>query len=201
MTHTLDVGAVEELVTRIDARLDAPGGKIVGFLASGRGEGVTTLAQAYAAAVVTRLQHRVLLLGVERDGCERPDVFAALAAGETLDNCLQRAGDGWVSGVFGGLGKGAPGAWDQLRRRELWDELRKRFDVIVLDLPASSESRLGLVCATLCDGVVVVVEAEKTRAPVVENLISSLRSVGANLLGTILNRRRFYLPQRIYRWL
>ena len=200
MTKALNVPAVEELVTRIDAQLTSPGGRIVGFIASGRGEGATTLAQAYAGAVFSRLQRRVLVLGVSGGDKRQGGVFAALAADEPLDACLRPLPQGGVAGTLGAPDQDAS-QWELLVRRELWDKLRTHFDMVVLDLPASSDSRLGLLCAAQCDGVVVVLEAEKTRAPVAENLIASLRSVGANLLGTVLNRRRFYLPQRIYRWL
>jgi protein-tyrosine kinase len=123
-----------------------------------------------------------------------------LAKGLPLDECLQAFPGG---GFCGSLGGGGPdeALWELLVRADLWADLRSRFDSIVLDLPATSVSRIGLVCATQCDGVVVVLEAEKTRAPVVENLINSLRAVGANMLGTVFNKRRYYLPQRIYRWL
>jgi Mrp family chromosome partitioning ATPase len=83
----------------------------------------------------------------------------------------------------------------------LWTELRNQYDDIVLDLPPAAVTRMGLTAATQCDGVVVVIEAEKTRAPVVEHLLASLQAVGARTIGTVLNRRRFHLPPRIYRWL
>jgi Mrp family chromosome partitioning ATPase len=71
----------------------------------------------------------------------------------------------------------------------------------VIDLPAASHSRLGLAVAPYCDGVAMVVEAERTRAPVAEHLLSHLRTVRARVLGAVLNRRRYHLPQRVYRLL
>lgn len=198
MNANLDVRAIEELVTRVDAQLTGPGGKVIGFVASGSGEGTTTLARAYASAVLSRLQRRVLILGSDTAGAGRPGVLAALAAGTPLEECLQAFSGG---GFVGSLGQGDDAMWELLVRADLWDALRSRFDCIVLDLPATSVSRVAMVSAVQCDGVVVVLEAEKTRAPVVENLIDNLRLVGAKLLGTVLNRRRYYLPQRVYRWL
>ena len=98
----------------------------------------------------------------------------------------------------------APGVvsvWELLPRTELWYALRERYDEVVIDLPAPSHSRVGLAIAPYCDGVAVVVEAEKARAPVVENLIGHLRQVRARVLGAVLNKRRFHLPARIYRLL
>lgn len=198
--ESLDVRAIEELVTRVDARLNGSGGRVIGFIASGCGEGTTTLAQGYASAVLSRFQRRVLVLRADMPGSGLPGVLPALAKGLPMEECLQAFPGG---GSCGSLGGGTPdeAIWELLVRADLWAELRSRFDSIVLDLPAPSVSRTGLVCAAQCDGVVIVVEADKTRAPVVENLIDSLRAAHVNLLGTVLNRRRYYLPQYIYRWL
>jgi protein-tyrosine kinase len=200
MNTMSDLSAIEDLVTRIDAQLNTSAGRVIGFIASGSGEGTTTLANAYASAVVSRLRRRVLVLGVASENSAVPGVLPLLAAGSPLDAALQPLPGGGFSGNLDDS-KAGEGKWDLLARADLWQQLREHFDEIVLDLPATSKLRLGLVCAVHCDGVVVVLEAEKTRAPVVENLISSLRAVRAPILGTVLNQRQFYLPQRIYRWL
>lgn len=197
MTTTLEQRAIEDLVTRIDACLSVPTGRIIGFIASGRGEGTSTLAEAYATTLISYQRRNVLLLGVDGASITTPGVLSTLAAGLPLDDCLRPfAGRGFT----GSLG-GHDALWELLTVTKLWQDLRSRFDDIVLDLPDSSSSRLGLQTAPQCDGVVIVIEAEKSRAPVVENLIASLRAVRAPLLGTVLNRRQFYLPKRIYNWL
>ena len=68
-------------------------------------------------------------------------------------------------------------------------------------MPASAVSSAGLKMAALCDGIVVVMEAGKTRAPVVAHLIDNLIALRATVLGTVLNKRRYLLPARLYRWL
>ncbi|MDD2880614.1 MAG: hypothetical protein PHQ58_09260 [Rhodoferax sp.] len=200
MTTSLELRQIEDLVTRVDAQLNQPGGRIIGFIASGSGEGTSTLARAYATTVISHLRRRVLLLSASEQGPSTPGVLPALVAGQALEPCLQPLAG---SGFFGSLGgpKAGDVLWELLAVDSLWQDLRSRFDEVVLDLPAASVSRLGLMTAPHCDGVVVVIEAEKTRAPVAENLIASLHAVKATVLGTVLNRRRFYLPKRVYRWL
>ena len=199
MNVLLDIRPIEDLVTRIDTQLSRPGGRIVGFIASGSGEGTTTIARAYAHAVVSHLRRRVLLLCAVDEEALDPGVLPTLAAGRSLDECLRPMQGGGFTGSLGGCNIGV--LWELQARVDLWQELRSRFDDVVLDLPATSVSLIGLKSAAQCDGVVVVLEAEKTRAPVVESLIASLRAVRAPLLGTVLNKRRYYLPQRVYRWL
>ena len=199
MSVLLDMRPIEDLVTGIDTQLSRPGGRIVGFIASGSGEGTSTIAHAYAKAVVSHLRRRVLLLSAVDEDASDLGVLPALASGTSLDQCLRPMEGGGFAGSLGGRNIGV--LWELQARADLWEELRNRFDDVVLDLPATSLSLIGLNSAAHCDGVVVVLEAERTRAPVVENLIASLRAVRAPLLGTVLNKRRYYLPQRVYRWL
>jgi len=55
------------------------------------------------------------------------------------------------------------------------------------------------VLARSCDGVVIVVEAETTRGPVVQATIETVERFGGRVLGLAFNKRRFYIPRWIYR--
>jgi Mrp family chromosome partitioning ATPase len=48
------------------------------------------------------------------------------------------------------------------------------------------------------DGVVLVVEAEKTRWQVAEQAKRILEESGARLLGAVLSRRQFHIPNALY---
>ena len=49
------------------------------------------------------------------------------------------------------------------------------------------------------DGVVIVVEADKTRWPVVQSVREKIVQHGGRLLGMVLNKRRYYIPEFIYK--
>ena len=161
---TVDPSAIDDLVARIDASLSPRSCRVIEFVASMRGEGTSTLAAAYAAANAAQLQRKVLLLVTSRRAAVGPGVLQALAAGEPVDRALQPREDGVYVAMVGSVGAGEPG-WKLLRRPELWNRLRSQFDLVVLDMPPIEVSRAGLKVAVACDGVVVVVEAEKTAAP------------------------------------
>jgi Mrp family chromosome partitioning ATPase len=55
--------------------------------------------------------------------------------------------------------------------------------------------------AALMDGVVLVVEAEKTRWEVANKVREALVQADANVLGVILNKRRFHIPEWLYKTL
>jgi len=198
--ESVDLAAMDDLVARIDSSLSPRRCRVIEFVASGRGEGTSTLASAYASANAAQLQRKVLLLVTSRQRSVGPGVLQNLAQGESVERLLTPRDDGVFVARVGSVGAGEPG-WKLLRNADLWANLRQRFDLVVLDMPPLEVSRAGLKVAVACDGVVVVVEAEKTRAPVVKDLIERLRAVRGNVLGTVLNKRRFHLPSRLYHWL
>lgn len=81
---------------------------------------------------------------------------------------------------------------------QYWDRLGSRADLIILDTPPVLASPLTLALAPTADGVILVVEAERTRMAVAEAARDSLRAGGANLLGVVLNKRRFHVPKGLY---
>jgi len=49
------------------------------------------------------------------------------------------------------------------------------------------------------DGVIFVVEAEKTRWPVAVASKEKVVKHGGNILGMVFNKRRFYIPEAVYK--
>lgn len=76
--------------------------------------------------------------------------------------------------------------------------LKQHFDVIVISSEnALSSSNIALFSA-LSDISVIVLEAEKTRIPVAKELITMIEQNGGTVGGTILNKRKFYIPHSLY---
>jgi Mrp family chromosome partitioning ATPase len=82
-----------------------------------------------------------------------------------------------------------------------WTSLRKEFVLTVVDSLPASKGVDGIMLSASMDGVVVVIAAESTRAPIVMSLLERLQGQGAPVLGAVLNKRKFYIPHLIYRWL
>lgn len=195
---SLDHQHMSELLARVDASMPHGTGRVVAFIASGAGEGTSTLAASYAHTAATRLNRRVLLLGAHSDSFTRKGVFEAIVSGLSIEPALERHAMGYWTGSLLSAASDDSG-WALAGRADVWEAMRNGFDEIVLDMPSSSTSRIGVMLASYCDGVIVVLEAEKTRAPVVEALVGSLQAVRANLLGTVMNKRNFHVPDALYR--
>lgn len=73
------------------------------------------------------------------------------------------------------------------------------FDWIVIDGPPVLESPDASAIGSVADGVILVVQAGRSKRPVVARAAELLRKSGSQVLGSVLNRRVLEIPEFIYR--
>jgi capsular exopolysaccharide synthesis family protein len=73
------------------------------------------------------------------------------------------------------------------RMRKLLDDLAQQVDVVVIDAPPVLAVADVVALAPAIDGVLLVVRAGRTPRVAAQHAAESLRQVGANLIGVILN--------------
>lgn len=81
----------------------------------------------------------------------------------------------------------------------LIDDLKKRFDYLIFDSPPINTFPDAHTLASLMDGVILVIYSEKTRWEVVQKAKEQLVTAGANILGVVLNRRKYVIPHFLYK--
>lgn len=79
----------------------------------------------------------------------------------------------------------------------LLEALKKEFDYIILDTPPVQAVTDSQILSTKADGTILVVRAERTKKDAVNNAVSLLKKVNANIIGTVLNglstdRNKYY---------
>jgi Mrp family chromosome partitioning ATPase len=77
-------------------------------------------------------------------------------------------------------------------------ELRKEFDYVLIDSPPLNIYSDGIVLGQLSDGVVVVLEANSTRREAALRVAEGLRAKRVRVLGAVLNKRTFPIPDSLY---
>ncbi len=83
----------------------------------------------------------------------------------------------------------------------LLDSLASRFDFVIIDLPPVLKSQDAALVAQKTDGMLLVVAHRKLKREIIDSGIRSLRAVGVNVLGAVLNRREFDLPGFLHKWI
>jgi protein-tyrosine kinase len=183
--------------------------KIIQFIGSLEGEGTSTIAREFARVSAFEVGQSVLLLDADRTQPTQHHYFA-LAEGngwlEAIKNC--RGIDGALykiedSKLFVSPSSNSttfsPDIFNSASSDGFWKILKDRFDLIIVDSAPLTRSPDGLAIAPKADGVVLVIEAERTRGAVAENVKERISQVGGNILGLVFNKRRFYIPESIYK--
>ena len=79
------------------------------------------------------------------------------------------------------------------------DALRVSFDNILIDCGCLRGSADAAVLASSVDGVVVVVEAGHARREEILNAQRTIETAGGKFLGFVLNKRRYPVPEWLYK--
>ena len=169
--------------------------------APNHGEGATTVSIGLASALGREREARVLLIeGNLRTPSFRANLpvsggagFADFAGGRAAPEALAARLDGLNFSVIQAGTLPAQGV-DLELVDGLLTRVRPQFDFIVIDGPPVNAYADASVLASRVDGVILVVEADRTPVADAEVAKRQLAKVGARILGVVLNRRRSYIP-------
>ena len=189
------------LLMRLLASVPADGGRVLQFVSAHEGEGVSSLLLDIGL-IEGGADRRVLYIDVDpRPGHEVVSTFSKQGVGlarQPGERVVQVAGTQlYVTQSVSGADLSA----GQTDWRKVLTKARGQYDLILIDPPALQRSAAALGIAPFADMTLAVVEAERTRAAVARNLVDRVESAGGEVLGVILNKRRFYIPRMIYSWL
>lgn len=196
------------LYQNIESLLPDFEGKVIQFVSAKEGEGTSTIVREFARVAAKKLGKLVFLL--DSDGhAPRKCLFLHITPECGWEEITA---DGVNTGKSDGRGDMEIEMCAQLpisgngqinfyspTIADFWNSLREKYDLVLIDSAPSSVSPDGIEISRGVDGVVMVVEAEKTRWQVVENLKQKIEDRGGNILGIVFNKRRFYIPDSIYR--
>jgi capsular exopolysaccharide synthesis family protein len=98
----------------------------------------------------------------------------------------------------GPVAEASPNLLSTESMRERCAELRREFDFGIIDTPPLARYTDAIPIAKLSDGVVLVIAAESTRREAARAAVVNLRSERVQVLGVVLNKRTYPIPELIY---
>jgi Mrp family chromosome partitioning ATPase len=200
---------VRGLYQKVDALLSDLPRKIVMFIGSREGEGTSTIVQDYARTAATVFAKDTLILDADpwaspgRGLLRSVPEFGwgdALAEPGLIERALTPTEEAHL--FFSSMAPNTaapPAPVDFACFSTMLAGLRSRFDLIVIDSAPAFVYPDGIAIARCADGVILIVEADATRCHAARRVIRQLESCGAHILGTVLNKKRHYIPECIER--
>jgi Mrp family chromosome partitioning ATPase len=188
---------------------DAGHGLVLHFVAASPGEGASTLSSEFARVAARVADSRVLIIDADRTelttatnfGCPTDvGIFDRVQAGGTLEDSVMKTPYSTQLRIGMLCGQRSP----PLSRKAmppLYDQCRAKYDLTIVDCPAVFSDRYFELCPEAADGVVLIVQAERSRPEIIRQARTLIENSGGKFIGAILNRRRTYIPDFLYRLL
>jgi protein-tyrosine kinase len=181
------------------------------FVGSRSNEGTSTIARELAKTVSLRMEKTVLLIDFDRSRPEhhvygniKPEVYTEEVAktGNLIEETLCQVEESslYIMPLFQRT-MVTPRTLESAKGGGFWDVLKERFDLIIVDSPPAMLFPDGPSLVSHVDGVILVVEAEKTRWQVALNAKEKIIKSGGTILGIVFNKRKYYIPEYIYKYL
>jgi Mrp family chromosome partitioning ATPase len=183
--------------------------KVIQFIGSREGEGTSTIVREFGLMIAKKLDRSVLILDADQINPGQHLFFGItpeygwedmLRDDGEIDKVLYQVKDSnlYVCPVSPN-GPFTHHVFDSPKIEALWNKLKERFDLILVDSPPATSSPDGIAISRNVDGVVLVLEAEKTRWPVADSVKDKITNNGGKILGVVFNKRRYYIPEFIYK--
>ena len=203
-----DVEAYQSLGTELYMSLSELPSRTVMFASAETGAGTSTVAREFATVMALNRETRTLLVDAN---LRRPTQHEALSVprspgisdyilGEAeLSDCLRPTKIANLSILPAGRPAVAPPrVFSDSRMSSALGEFRNAYDLVVVDSAPLAPFSEGVQLSRVVDGVVMVIHSASTKQTTARRVLAMLDDAGANVLGSVLNGRKLYIPQFIY---
>lgn len=207
LSHT----ELTRLYRMIETALPEDHHRVVQFVSAYKEEGASEIALETAIIAARLIGKRVLFIDTSTTRSSRRRKFSNMP-GKSLETLLQQGASPYeaiaqAAGTelyFAKLceqGEDGMAPISLSAIESVLEKLRITFDLIIIDSQAILSDAFGMALTKLADGSVMVVEAERTRGFVAMECRRLIEASGGKLIGAVMNRRKLYIPDALYRLL
>ena len=203
--------SLQNLRNAIDSEMKGRETRVILFTSAMAGEGKTTIVSFLARLLSIGETDRVLLVdcalrrpavhglfGLENDG----GILDYLSGSATMQQVTRNVDDGSLDIVTAG-----GGVVDEMTQplfnsdgmRRFIREAGQAYDYVLLDSSAILEAPETPIIAASADATVLVVQAGATKREVIKRAMLMVEKFDGSFIGTVLNRKRYHIPEFIYR--
>ena len=183
--------------------------RLIVFTSAVKGEGKTTILSAFSRVMAIGGSKRLCVVdcsvrspglhsmfGVDND----VGVIEYLSGEAELDAIIHDIeGIHFIpAGVTANIDISMP-LFNSERMAQFMQQLSETYDYVLIDTPAILEAPETPIISSYSDGVILVVHTGSTRREVIKRAILLVEKLDGRFIGTILNRKKYYIPEFIYR--
>jgi len=195
----------------IDSELKGSEFKVIMFTSAVPSEGKTTIAGFLARMLALSEADRVLLVDC---AVARPEIHTLfgmandkgildyLAGTAPVEEIVKTAEEGVLDIVTTGQRRGADVTqplFNSERMAAFVKWARERYDYVLIDTSAILEAPETPIIGSYVTGTVIVVQSGKTKREVIKRAMLMVQKLDGRFIGTVLNRKKYYIPEFIYR--
>ncbi|MGA8035439.1 MAG: CpsD/CapB family tyrosine-protein kinase [Candidatus Acidiferrales bacterium] len=198
----------QKLVQRVFLAQGGENPRVVVFAGVDHGNGCSQICAQTARILADNVQGTVCLLDANLRTPSLPDIFGVTNHHGLTDALLQEdsvknyakpltPSNLWLLSC-GSLPAGSSFMLTSARMKARVNELRKEFDYVLVDAPPLNDYSDALALGQISDGLVLVLEANATRRESAVRIADTLRASQIRVLGAVLNKRTFPIPEGLY---
>ena len=181
--------------------------KVIQFMSTDGEQGTSTIVLELGRVAALKYTKSVLLLDADLRKLDQlpfcditleHSLEEIIRAGDPVDKALYQIANSslFLSRLFKGSGS-IRQFLDPSGIDDLLEKLRTRFDFIFIDSPPENVFSIGLATSTSVNGVILVLDAEKTCLDAAKNITDKITKNGGKVLGVVVNKQRNHIPEFI----
>ncbi len=199
------------LKNAIDSEMKTKASRVVLFTSAVRGEGKTTIVASLARILSLHDSQKLLLVDCAVRDPKLHGLFGMrnekgvveyLSGRASFADIVRPVDEGALDLVTAGLCEEVDALQPLFNSEALslfFKEAASRYDYVLVDSSAVLESPETPLIGSRVDGIVLVVHAAKTRREVIKRAMLMVQKLDGRFIGTVLNRKQYYIPEGIYR--
>jgi len=201
----------DSILWRIDAKYNTNETMVVGLTGCTRKSGTSTIAANLAMRASSQQRGRVLLVDANWQTSNLPKTFKVepgpglydILSGELSPRECEPEEVAHNLDILSSSKLDEAGAVHVRHQlvEEMLAEFKADYGMILVDLPFAEELRIALPLARQLDGVLLITRFEAVKQKQAQRVLQRLQQDGIEVWGTVMNRRRNYLPKWLRNWL
>jgi capsular exopolysaccharide synthesis family protein len=195
-----------QVVSNNGVTLGAP--QVIGVISCHHGEGASTVATNLAAALARKSDERVLFVDANMltpsahltfGLVQTPGLTDVIREHQDFSVSIKSSGNSNLDVITSGQGDLTVSQLAESKEfSNMLDIFKTEYSYVVFDLPPVFESQSAFRLASKTDGVILVVSAEGVSWQVAHRAKEKLIQAKVRLIGVVLNKRFYHIPEWLY---